>query len=114
MLEGIWRGRDKRARLVRSLLTPAEVVYATVIATRGSLYDWGILRATDFSIPVLSIGNLPVRGTGKTPTAAWFARTVLEKGAAPAIAARGHGGDEVILHERPNERIPVIAAADRV
>jgi len=114
MLEDIWRGRDKRARLVRSLLTPAEAVYATVIATRGRLYDWGILRATDFSIPVLSIGNLSVGGTGKTPVAAWFARRFLEKGAAPAIVLRGYGGDEVIVHERLNEGIPVIAAPDRV
>src|SRR5438552_1684767 len=114
MLEAIWRGRGKRARIVRALLGPAEAVYAAAIATRGKLYDWRILRAAEFSIPVLSIGNLSVGGTGKTPVAAWFARKFLEKGVAPAIVLRGYGGDEVIVHQRLNHGIPVIAAADRV
>jgi tetraacyldisaccharide 4'-kinase len=84
------------------------------MAVRGKLYDWGVLPATEFSVPVLSVGNLSVGGTGKTPVAAWFAHRLSEKGAAPAIVLRGYGGDEVIVHERLNEGIPVIAAPDRV
>jgi tetraacyldisaccharide 4'-kinase len=113
-LEGVWTGRGKRARLYRALLAPAEAIYAAIIITREKLYDWKIFRATDFSVPVLSIGNLSVGGTGKTPIAAWFARRFSEKGAAPAIVLRGYGGDEIIVHQRLNEAIPVIAAADRV
>ncbi len=85
-----------------------------MISTRGRLYDWGIFRATKFSVPVLSIGNLSVGGTGKTPIAAWFAHRFSEKGAAPAIVLRGYGGDEIIVHRRLNEGIPVIAVKDRV
>jgi tetraacyldisaccharide 4'-kinase len=96
------------------LLAPAAALYGAVIATRGKLYDWGIFRATEFSVPVLSIGNLSVGGTGKTPVAAWFAHKCSEKGAAPAIVLRGYGGDEIIVHRRLNEGIPVIAVADRV
>jgi tetraacyldisaccharide 4'-kinase len=84
------------------------------MAVRGKLYDWGVLPATEFSVPVLSVGNLSVGGTGKTPVAAWFAHRLSENGAAPAIVLRGYGGDEVIVHERLNEGIPVIAAPDRV
>ncbi|GAC1414786.1 MAG: tetraacyldisaccharide 4'-kinase [Gemmatimonadaceae bacterium] len=114
MLELSWTGRGKRARFIRRLLTPAEAVYGAVIAVRGKLYDWGILPVTEFSVPVLSIGNLSVGGTGKTPVAAWFARRLSELGASPAIVLRGYGGDEVIVHERLNEGIPVIADPDRV
>jgi tetraacyldisaccharide 4'-kinase len=113
-LEGVWTGRGKRARLYRALLAPAEAIYAAIIITREKLYDWEIFRTTEFSVPVLSIGNLSVGGTGKTPIAAWFARRFSEKGATPAIVLRGYGGDEIIVHQRLNEAIPVIAAADRV
>ena len=114
MIEAVWTGRGKRARALRMMLAPAEALYRAVVVTRGKLYDWRIFRATDFSVPVLSVGNLSVGGTGKTPVAAWFARRFLEKGLAPAIVLRGYGGDEVIVHERLNEGIPIIAAADRV
>jgi tetraacyldisaccharide 4'-kinase len=110
----VWTGRGKRARAARAMLAPAETLYAAVVAIRGKLYDWGIFRATEFSVPVLSVGNLSVGGTGKTPIAAWLAGRLVEKGAAPAIVLRGYGGDETIVHERLNEGIPVIAAADRV
>ena len=114
MVVAVWTGRGKIPRAIRALLTPAEALYGAAIATRGKLYDWGIFRATEFSVPVLSVGNLSVGGTGKTPVAAWFAHRFSEKGAAPAIVLRGYGGDEIIVHERLNEGIPVIAVADRV
>ena len=114
MVVAVWTGRGKLPRAIRALLTPAKALYGAAIATRGKLYDWGIFRATEFSVPVLSVGNLSVGGTGKTPVAAWFAHRFSEKGAAPAIVLRGYGGDEIIVHERLNEGIPVIAVADRV
>ena len=114
MVATVWTGRGKRARAIRALLTPAEALYGAVIATRGKLYDWGIFGATEFPVPVLSVGNLSVGGTGKTPVAAWFAHKLSEKGAAPAIVLRGYGGDEIIVHRRLNEGMPVIAVADRV
>lgn len=78
------------------------------------MYDWGVFRAEAFSVPILSVGNLSVGGTGKTPVAAWFARTLSAKGRKPGIVLRGYGGDETIVHQRLNENIPVVAAVDRV
>jgi tetraacyldisaccharide 4'-kinase len=78
------------------------------------LYDRGVFRAEAFSVPILSVGNLSVGGTGKTPVAAWFARTLSAKGRKPGIVLRGYGGDETIVHQRLNENIPVVAAVDRV
>jgi len=114
LLESVWTGRSRRARIVRALLAPAEGLYRVVVAARGKLYDAGIFHAEDFSVPVLSIGNLSVGGTGKTPVAAWFASRLAAKGVKPGIVLRGYGGDETIVHHRLNAGVPVIAAVDRV
>jgi tetraacyldisaccharide 4'-kinase len=113
VIETIWSARGKRARVIRALLTPAELLYRGAVSARGKLYDWGVFPAEEFSVPILSVGNLTVGGTGKTPISAWFARQIMERGVAPGIVLRGYGGDEVIVHQRLNPAIPVIAAADR-
>jgi tetraacyldisaccharide 4'-kinase len=113
LAEIVWTGRGRRARTARALLAPAAGLYRAIVTTRGKLYDWGIFRADNFSVPVLSIGNLSVGGTGKTPVAAWFAQRLSSKGAKPGIVLRGYGGDETIVHERLNPGVPVIAEADR-
>jgi tetraacyldisaccharide 4'-kinase len=113
-VETVWAGRDNRARLIRNLLMPAEGLYGIVATGRAKFYDWRLLKAEEFSIPVLSVGNMTVGGTGKTPVAAWFAQQLRRRGVAPAIVLRGYGGDETRVHERLNEGVPVIASADRV
>ena len=113
-VEHIWSGRDRRARAIRAVLTPAEWLYGAAIAGRTKLYDWGVFRSAEFSVPVLSIGNLSVGGTGKTPVAAWFASKFLQKGMTPAVVLRGYGVDEIMVHERLNVGIPVVASANRV
>ena len=114
LIETVWTGRGKRARAARTLLAPLEVLYRAVVTTRGKLYDWGVFPAEEFSAPILSVGNLTVGGTGKTPVAAAFARMLSEKGVKPGIVLRGYGGDETIVHQRLNAGVPVIAAPDRV
>lgn len=114
LLESVWTGRGTRARIVRALLAPAEALYRVVVSARGKLYDAGVFHAEDFSVPVLSIGNLTVGGTGKTPVAAWFASRLAAKGVKPGIVLRGYGGDETIVHQRLNAGVPVVAAVDRV
>src|SRR5258705_9358150 len=114
LIEAVWTGRGRRARVARALLAPAETLYRVLVAARGKLYDAGIFHAEDFSVPVLSIGNLSVGGTGKTPVAAWFASRLTAKGVKPGIVLRGYGGDETIVHQRLNAGVPVIAAVDRV
>jgi tetraacyldisaccharide 4'-kinase len=114
MVEAVWSGHGTRARVARAALSPLELVYRAVITVRGELYDRGLIGVENFSVPILSVGNLSVGGTGKTPIAAWLVRRLLDRGAAPGIVLRGYGADESLVHERLNTGIPVIVAADRV
>jgi tetraacyldisaccharide 4'-kinase len=113
-LETAWRGRGTRAQVTRALLTPLELLYRVVVSARSALYDAGVFPAEEFSVPVLSVGNLTVGGTGKTPVSAWFASQLIERGITPGIVLRGYGGDETLVHERLNPQIPVVVASDRV
>jgi tetraacyldisaccharide 4'-kinase len=52
---------------VKILLFPFSVLYGVAISARNLFYETGLLRATKFNIPVISIGNLTIGGAGKTP-----------------------------------------------
>jgi tetraacyldisaccharide 4'-kinase len=98
---------------MRALLSPLELTYRGAVAIRGWMYDSGLVPAENFSAPVVSVGNLSVGGTGKTPVAAWIAHTLAERGIRAGIVLRGYGGDEALVHQRLNANVPVIVASDR-
>jgi tetraacyldisaccharide 4'-kinase len=113
-LERLWYGHGAADRLARALLAPASWSYATVAAVRNGLYDHGLLTAHATPVPVLSLGNLSVGGTGKTPLAAWAAGRLRAAGARPAVVLRGYGDDEPSVHAKLNPEIAVVTDADRV
>lgn len=53
--------------LLKIILFPFSLIYGTIIAIRELLYKVDLLKGVSFDIPVISIGNLSVGGTGKTP-----------------------------------------------
>ena len=112
-LDDLWRSDSPAARGARALLAPAERAMAGAIAVRNRLYDRGTLRTHATSIPAVSVGNLTVGGTGKTPVSAWLAQRLLERGAAPAVALRGYGDDEPLVHAVLNPSVPVVVSPDR-
>ena len=113
LIERVWAGDSAADRIARAALAPLEGLYRGATALRGRLYDAGLLSAARSPISVVSIGNLTVGGTGKTPVSAWIAARLAQQGRMPAIVLRGYGGDEPLVHSRINPGIPVIVAADR-
>jgi tetraacyldisaccharide 4'-kinase len=75
---------------LRALLTPAASVYRAGLALRRLKYR--LVRAQAVGAPVVSIGNVTVGGTGKTPAALWLAERLRRDGLRPAIVTRGYGG----------------------
>jgi len=53
--------------MFKFLLYPFSAVYGLIVSIRNILYDYKIFKSTEFEIPVISIGNITVGGTGKTP-----------------------------------------------
>jgi tetraacyldisaccharide 4'-kinase len=113
-MERLWFGDDVWARTGRLVLAPFEGIYGAVVRARGMLYDAGVLRALPTAVPAISVGNLSVGGTGKTPVAAWLASELAARGAHPAIVLRGYGEDEPLVHRVINPGVPVVVAPDRV
>jgi len=84
------KGRGKKILL--SPLTLISFFYRVVVALRQYTYKVGLLPARKVIIPVISIGNLTVGGTGKTPTAIYLARIFQERGKQVGVLARGYKG----------------------
>ena len=114
LLERVWWGHGAGARAARTALLPLSALYAGLVRARGALYDSGVLARHSLPLPAVSVGNLSVGGTGKTPIASWIARTLREGGATPSIVLRGYGDDEPLVHERLAPDVPVVVGADRV
>ncbi|HJU68191.1 MAG TPA: tetraacyldisaccharide 4'-kinase [Gemmatimonadaceae bacterium] len=113
-LERVWWGTGLGARAARVALLPASILYRVASAIHAGLYRSGLRRARPLALPGISVGNLTVGGTGKTPVAAWIAALLARRGAHPAIVMRGYGDDEPLVHERLNPEVPVVVSADRV
>ncbi|MCW5892592.1 MAG: tetraacyldisaccharide 4'-kinase [bacterium] len=85
-----WTSPAVAARVARALLLPAAGAYAAVIAARNAAYDRGWLPATRVPAHVVSVGNLTVGGSGKTPLTLWIAEQLQARGHRVAIVARGY------------------------
>jgi tetraacyldisaccharide 4'-kinase len=78
--------------LLRVLLWPLSLLYGQITRVRVWLYDKQILKQKHLSKPVISIGNLTVGGTGKTPMVIWLAERLLAEGHRVGILSRGYKG----------------------
>jgi tetraacyldisaccharide 4'-kinase len=65
--------------------------YRGLLGAREWLYARGVLASRALGVPVVSIGNLTVGGTGKTPAVELAVRTLKEFGHRPAVLSRGYG-----------------------
>ncbi len=88
----------RRGGAVELLRLPALLVGA-VAGLRNRLYDHGWLPAHRLQLPVVSVGNLSVGGTGKTPMVLLLARSLAERGFRPGILSRGYGAKQGELND---------------
>jgi len=122
---------------VKIIASVLSFFYSGIINFRNCLYDHKILKETVLSCPVISVGNITVGGTGKTPCVIMLAQMLQENGFKPAILSRGYGsksinpvnivsdgrkilldseiaGDEPFLIAHVLKDVPVITGAKRI
>jgi tetraacyldisaccharide 4'-kinase len=111
--------------------------YGGAVRARNRLFDLGVLKQERLGCPVVSVGNLTVGGTGKTPMVILLAGLLRQWGLRPAVLSRGYGGtsrsgvlvvsdgrsvlagpeeagDEPVLIARRLRDVPVLAGPKRV
>jgi tetraacyldisaccharide 4'-kinase len=94
-------------------------IYGLIVAIRNLGFDRGWLRSQRAKVPVVSVGNLTLGGTGKTPLVEWVARWFRRRGVRVCIISRGYGQTEglndegrVLFENLPD--VPQLQDADRV
>jgi len=80
---------------------PLSRLYETIINARNSLYESGVFKSYSLGVLTVSIGNITVGGTGKTPLVAYVAEVLAETGEKVCILTRGYG------RENPRKRVLV-------
>ena len=118
------------------LLLPLSAVFRSGVAMRRAAYTLGWFKTRHLQRPVISIGNLTLGGTGKTPLVASVAKLLLRRGLKPSILTRGYGrsnkanlvaippggadhadareiGDEPALLARMLPEVPLVLCANR-
>jgi tetraacyldisaccharide 4'-kinase len=85
------RRRGFWAAVLRGGLAVAEVPYTWAVRRRNRRYDNGTAAIHRVAVPVISVGNLTLGGTGKTPMVQWLARWLADRQVAVGIVSRGYG-----------------------
>jgi len=128
--------RDSTLSLLLTLGRPLSPAYSTLMKARAWAYRNGYLSTRRLSCPVISIGNLSLGGTGKTPHVLAIANWLKSRGIRPAVVSRGYGGragrgplvasdgtsvlvshrdagDEPVMMAEALSDIPVVVGSDR-
>lgn len=116
--------------VLKLLLFPFAILYGLGVTLHQGLYRVGLLKGVRFSLPVISIGNLSVGGTGKTPHVEYLIR-LLHEYVRLAVISRGYkrkttgyvevtpyqdasqSGDEPLQYKRKYPHVPVLVAESR-
>lgn len=114
------RRKGARAGLLRGTLQAGEWFYTAAVQWRNRRYDRGVAAVWRMDVPVLSVGNLTLGGTGKTPMVRWLTRWFGDRGTRVAVISRGYGAragqanDEALELQRSLPKTPHLQNPDRV
>jgi tetraacyldisaccharide 4'-kinase len=84
------RKRGLLTSLSRGLLALCEFPYTAAVTVRNACYDRRVAGTHHVDVPVVSVGNITMGGTGKTPLVHWLARWLQNRGYRVAIVSRGY------------------------
>src|SRR5262245_5551138 len=90
----VWERKGLGGKLLWLLLLPASFIYSAAVQIRNGLFRLGCLRSAALPRPAVSVGNLTVGGTGKTPTCLWLAEELGKRGLRVGILSRGYRRQE--------------------
>ncbi len=76
--------------IYKIILYPFSLLYALVTEVRNLLFDLGWIRSTRFDVPIISVGNISVGGTGKTPHTEYIVELLLQNNYRVAVLSRGY------------------------
>src|SRR5215470_18916786 len=112
--------------------TTVSKAFRLLLHAREKLYAAGVMATRRLSFPVISVGNLTVGGTGKTPLVIALAEGLRDRGFRPVVLSRGYGrlsrgvlvvglqdsnweqwGDEPLLIKQRLGNVPVVVGANR-
>jgi len=97
--------RGKRAAVMRGVLFCFSKVFLVAVKGRRWLYEMRIIRDHPLGVQVITVGNLTVGGTGKTPVVEKFARVLTDHGRKVAILSRGYRSKPPPLMQRLKARL---------
>jgi tetraacyldisaccharide 4'-kinase len=124
--------------LIKKIIySPLSNLFSTAVKVREKIYAAGLIASHDVGIPVISVGNITVGGTGKTPTVDFLLRRFAGAGIKVGVVSRGYRsrqvgpvsveakgrelsfladefGDEPTMIKWRNPQIPVVIGRDRV
>lgn len=110
--------KDKRTGiisfLIKGILYPLSWIYSLCIYITDRSYSKGDNIPEKVAVPVISVGNITLGGTGKTPFAMYLADHFLSRGFSPAILIRGYGNDEDRMLRDELDGVKVFSGRDRV
>ena len=93
LIQTLWQGQQRWSRLAWLLLVPFALGFSALARTRNALYDWRLLPIRRATPKVISVGNLTVGGSGKTPFVLWLAQALQHRTHYRiAILTRGYKG----------------------
>jgi len=108
--------RGAVAGLTRLALRGAAAGYAAGLVGRETIYRLGVVRPQRVAAKVVSVGNITLGGTGKTPAVIHLAKRYRAAGERVAILIRGHGGDQLagvnVVHDGFERLLSVAQVGD--